>query len=130
MGLTKRPADDVQDPFAFPEHVIGRKPQHPVSLGPEPVVPADVRWFTTIVTGTVDLHDETGAQAREVGHIGPDRRLAAESVAVQVSAAQVEPEPGFDAGHVSPEAACPKNVPSVGHWGSLARASLGVEGAG
>jgi hypothetical protein len=64
-----------------------------------------VGWLRVIVVGTVDLHDELGSWAVDVGHIWSDRVLAAEAY-VATMLAEKAPEELFGQAEVA--AVCPR----------------------
>ena len=99
------PPDGFQDPFEFLEHGIVRKPQHVLSLMPQPRVASDIFRGVGKVLAAVELNDQALLVRRKIRDVLAQGNLAAKLAFGEPPAAQVIPEAAFGVGGAAAELA-------------------------
>ncbi|HWB48191.1 MAG TPA: hypothetical protein VG651_03700 [Stellaceae bacterium] len=88
------------DAFEVCEHLVVPKSQNPITLVLQEGGPFDFRRRQGIVLPAVDLHNQSGFMAHEIGDVTTEGYLAAKLAAAHLLGAERLPEPPFRLCHI------------------------------
>ena len=109
----KQLGDALRDTVQILQHLVVPEAQHTPAVAGHVGVAGGIG---RAVLGAVDLDDEPGCDAGEVGDVGRDRMLAAEMGAFELAGAQDGPEAILGLGGLAPELAGAVAKGRVGAW--------------